>query len=161
MFDNEIVINEFQLDQFQKIASDIPDEVLFQPAAGHGHPPAWIMGHMAISGELGQRILGGSVAHPEWLRLFGPGSSDRIEQTDLLTKPVLVSAVIAAYEGLRSKAATADVEITSRPHRFTPLVGSPLKTNGHLLTQLLTNHFGFHLSQLSSCRRTAGHAALF
>jgi hypothetical protein len=117
--------------------------------------------NLAITGELGLRILGGTVAHPEWLRLFGPGSSDRIEPDPALTKPVLVSAVIAAYEALRSKAATADPEIISRPHRFTPLVGTALKTNAHLLTQLLTNHFGFHLSQLSSCRRAAGHATLF
>lgn len=161
MFENEIAINEFQLEQFQQVAEDIGVPTLFQPGPGHGHPPAWILGHLAISGELGQRMLRGSIAHPDWVALFGPGSSDQIIADESLTKPVLVAAVIDAYRGLRSSAVSAEERVVSRAHRFTPLVGSPLKTVGHLVSQLLTNHFGFHLAQLSACRRSAGHPAVF
>ena len=63
MFDNEIVINEFHLGLLSRIAADIPDSQLYQPSVGHGHPPVWILGHLAICGELGQKLLGGSVTH--------------------------------------------------------------------------------------------------
>jgi hypothetical protein len=38
---------------------------------------------------------------------------------------------------------------------------TPIETFGHCVTLMLTSHFGFHLAQLSSCRRTAGHPPLF
>ena len=89
MFDNEIVINDFQLRMLARIAADIPEAQLFQPGAGHGHPPAWILGHLAICGEIGQKFLGGKVVHPRWLVLFGPGSSDRIAEDVSLTHAIL------------------------------------------------------------------------
>jgi hypothetical protein len=39
--------------------------------------------------------------------------------------------------------------------------GTPIQTVEDAITALLTNHFGFHLAQLSSCRRAAGYPALF
>lgn len=161
MFENEIAINEFQIGQFQKIADDISDRSLFQLVAGHGHPPLWILGHLAIAGESGQRMLGGKITHREWLRLFGPGSSDRISEDASLTKSVMVAAVISAYEALRTMAASVDAESLSHPHGVALFDGTPIKTVGHLVSVLLTNHFAFHLAQLSSCRRSEGHAALF
>ena len=86
MFENEIAINELQLRQFAMTAPDIPEEDLYHPSIGHGHPPIWIMGHLAITAEMGQRMLGGTVRHPQWVRLFGRGSSDIVSPQDGLTK---------------------------------------------------------------------------
>ena len=60
----EVAINEYQLGMFKKIARDISDEALFVRAPGHGHPPVWILGHLAIlkslfEGELALKMRKG------------------------------------------------------------------------------------------------------
>jgi hypothetical protein len=161
MYENEIAINQFQVGIFQKTITDLPEEKLFDPSPGHGHPAIWILGHLAITGEYGQTILGGKVTHPEWLPLFGPGSSDQVAKDPSLTRDLFARVIPATYAELQRLATQGDPEILAQPHGFAPFEPTPIKTKGHMVTLLLTNHFGFHLSQLSSCRRVAGHKALF
>lgn len=161
MFENEIVVNEQLLFYFGKVVSDIPEDSLFHPSVGHGHAPVWILGHLAIIAEMGQMKLGGSIAHPEWVPLFGPDSSDIIHQNENLNKSAMVSIVAESYRQLRTLAAAADEKTIARPHNVALFEKTPIKTVGHVVTILLTSHFGFHLSQLSSCRRSAGFGPLF
>ncbi len=119
------------------------------------------MGHLAVTGELGQQLLGGRLIHPEWLPLFGPGSSDRMDESTELSKSGLEQAVNAAYLGLQTLAAETLPDVVARPHEVELFQSTPITTVGHLVSLLLTNHFGFHLAQLSSCRRSLGHVALF
>lgn len=161
MFEHEIAINQFQVGLFAKTIADVPEETLFEPSPGHGHPPIWILGHLAIAGENGQALLGGKPSHPQWRSLFGAGSSDKIAKDPSLTRDVFQQQIPVIYAELQRLAAGAAPEVISQPHGFAPFQGTPLKTKGHLIALLLTNHFGFHLSQLSSCRRVAGHKALF
>lgn len=161
MFENEIVINEFQLRMLARITADLPESQLFQPGAGHGHPPAWILGHLAICGEIGQKLLGGKITHPRWLVLFGPGSSDQIAEDTALSIPSLVQANTDAYALFRSMAVQADPQRLQAPHGAEILKGTGIDTVGQLITHLLTSHFAAHLAQLSSCRRAEGHKALF
>ena len=156
MFENEIAVNEMHLLQFNRILQDLPTDDLFHPSVGHNHPPVWILGHLAISAEMGQRLLGGTITHREWLPLFGIGSSDIIAPNDSLTKDSLSAAVVENYRKLRSMAAEADPKAMSSPHSVKVFEGTPLKTVGNCVAILLTGHFAFHLAQLSSCRRTAG-----
>lgn len=161
MFQHAVTINEFQIDLFSRIIVDLPAERLFIPGPGHGHPPVWILGHLAITGELGLRLLGGTISHVRWLKLFGPGSSDTLIDDGSLPKSQLVDAVISSYRQLRELAAQADPQRMEEPHGAEILKGTPIQTKGQLIAHLLTSHFGAHLSQLSSCRRAEGHAALF
>lgn len=161
MFNDVVAINEFQLGLFSRIAADIPEHQLFVPGAGHGHPPVWILGHLAITAELGHRLLGGTISHISWLKLFGAGSSDRMVDDGSLTKDQLVAAVISGYQQLRELAATADPERMEQPHGAEILKRTPIQTKDQLILHLLSSHFGFHSSQLSSCRRAEGHQALF
>jgi hypothetical protein len=161
MFENEIAINEFLEGWLAKVLADVGDAAWFEPAAGHGHPPAWVLGHLAICGELGQMLLGGRVVHENWLPLFGPGSSDRVAVDAALGKSQLHAGTTEAYARLRKMAAAADAELLKRPHGIDLFDGTPIQTIGHATALLLTNHFAFHLSQLSSCRRAAGHKAIF
>lgn len=161
MFENEIAINEFQLANWEKTVADLPEDKLFEAFPGHGHTPAWILGHLAIVGELGQKMLGGTIAHPGWLRPFGPGS-DGLGSPDLgLTQAELCEALRAGYAGLRMRAGSANLDLLAGPHGVAFFEGTPLKTLGHAISVILTSHFGMHLSQLSSCRRTLGKPALF
>ncbi len=161
MFDNEIAANEFSLDLFSRIAADLPEAQMFQPAAGHGHPPVWVLGHLAICAELGQKLLGGRLTHPRWLVLFGPGSSDQVADDGTLKLDELVQANVSGYAKLREMATLADPQQMVQPHGAEILKGTAIQTVGQLVTHLLTSHFAFHHSQLSSCRRASGHKALF
>ena len=161
MFESDVAVNEWQLRQFDNIINDLSDETLFEPGAGHGHPPVWILGHLSIVGEQGQRMLGGSIAHVEWMRRFGPGSSDKIANDAALNRTLFRSLVPETYRKLGSMAKGAAPEVITRPHGIELFAKSSLKTVGDLVTLLLTSHFGFHLAQLSSCRRSSGHGPLF
>lgn len=161
MFESAVAVNEWQLRQFDNIIKDLSDDALFEPAAGHGHPPVWILGHLSIVGEQGQRMLGGTIAHIEWMRRFGPGSSDKIAADASLTRDLFRSLVPETYRKLGAMAKEAPSEIVTRAHGVELFAGSSLKTVGDLVTLLLTSHFSFHLGQLSSCRRASGHGPLF
>lgn len=162
MLTSAVAINQFQLAGFQKIAADIPDDTLYQPAAGHKHLPIWVLGHLALTGEMGVQALGGTLEHPEWMPLFAPGSSGDVPADSGLTKQTLVDAATTAYSQLQRMALeNATPELLAQPHGVGLFDGTPIKTLGDIITLLLTNHFGFHLAQLSSCRREAGFAPLF
>lgn len=156
MFENEIVTNQLLIDWFRKMVSDIPGERMFEPAPGHGHPPVWLLGHLAICGELGVKFLGGELTHPEWLPLFGPGSSNQISADCGLEFAELVQAVETSYEDFRTQSVTADQDSMSQPHGIELLESSPVQTCGQLISHLLSSHFSFHLAQLSAWRRSAG-----
>ena len=161
MFDSAIAINEFQCQGFEKIAADITEQSFFEPGAGHGHSPAWIIGHLAFSAESGMQYFGRAITHPQWSPIFGIGSSGQVPASELVCKEVLQSALLQNYQDLREFAAQASSEAMSPPHRLPFFRETPIKTVGDCITLLLTSHFGFHLSQLSSCRRAAGFAPLF
>ena len=161
MFHHLIPLDEFQLGLFPRIVADIPESQLFTPGAGHGHPPVWILGHLAITAELGHRLLGGTIAHIPWLKLFGPGSSDQMANDGSFMKDQLVAAIISGYQQLRELATHADPQQMEQPHGAEILKGTPIQTKGQLIAHLLSSHFGFHAAQLSSCRRAEGHQALF
>ena len=161
MFENEIAINQFQLQYIGKILNDIDDSMWYTPGAGHAHPPVWILGHLAVVGELGQKMLGGTLTHPEWLSIFGPGSSDDVEMNQELSKEKLTVANSVAYAKLQELCRTAPSDRLSQPHGISFFEGTPVRTIGNAIALLLTNHFAFHLSQLSSCRRSAGCKPLF
>ncbi|MEW4561909.1 hypothetical protein AB1K70_05245 [Bremerella sp. JC770] len=162
MLNSAVAINQFQLAGFQKIAADIPEATLYTPAAGHQHLPVWVMGHLALTGEMGQQLLGGSVTHPEWMPLFAPGSSGDVPADTALTKQAMIEAVTTAYTQLQKMALEdATPELLAKPHGIGLFDGTPIQTIGDAVTLLLTNHFGFHSAQLSSCRREAGFGPLF
>ncbi|MBI1346461.1 DinB family protein [bacterium] len=161
MLKTEITINQFQIQQFEAIFADIPEGSLYRPGAGHLHPPVWIAGHLTIVAELGQKILGGDFSHPRWIPLFGMGSTDQIPESVDISKGELMQAVRAEYGKLQELCGQATAEKLDRPHGIAVFANTPLQTNRDALAVMLTNHFGFHLAQLSSCRRETGLSHLF
>ncbi|QDV63541.1 DinB family protein [Crateriforma conspicua] len=162
MFTRERTNNEFQLDHFAKVSRDLTEDSLFEHFPGHGHSPAWILGHLAICAELGQHMLGGSLTHPEWVERFGPNSVDTGKPDAILSLSLMTNAVIDGYRDLRAMAGSVtDNSRLDSPHGVPVLTGTQIVSVADMIALLLTNHFAFHLSQLSSCRRSAGHAALF
>ncbi len=161
MFEQEITLNQFLLEGFQSVMADIPADRSSEPAPGNGHPPIWVLGHLAICAELGEMLCGGSLTHPEWLPVFGPGSSDKVENAASYSADSMVQEIVTRYPKMAEMARNADPTAMETPHTVELLNGTPIKTVGHVVSHLLSSHFSFHLAQLSAWRRAAGHGPLF
>ena len=152
----ESKLNRFLLGYLDMVTADIPTERLAERAPGGGHPPIWVLGHLAICAEMGQQALGGVMVHPDWVAKFGPGSSDDITDADGCTKDELVAMIKQGYVQLGEMFAAADEEHLAKPHGLAILDGTPIETIADIVAHLLTTHFSFHLAQLSGWRRGAG-----
>lgn len=161
MFEREITLNQFLLKGMDDVVADIPEDRIFDRAPGNGHPPVWVLGHLAICGELGEKFSGGDMSHPNWLSLFGPGSTDEVDTSDNYSKSELVTAIHSSYSRFADLAKSLSAESIDVPHGIELLDGSAVKTVGDLVAHLFSSHFGFHLAQLSAWRRAEGHKALF
>ncbi len=161
MFEREITLNQFLMDGLNDVLADVPAARIFERPPGNGHPPVWVMGHLAICSELGQSFLGGAVSHSDWLPAFGPGSSDSIESNEAYSKEDLIESIHRGYSTLCELAVAADHTAMLASHGISLLEGSKIVTVGDLIAHLLTSHFAFHLAQLSAWRRAAGHGPLF
>lgn len=156
MFDQDIKLNRFLLNYFDQIVADIPADRIAEPAQGGGHPPLWVLGHLAIVGEMGQAMLGGRMMHPEWVEMFGPGSSDQVSEPTRFSKKEFVDCIRSGYPKLCAMLAAAPKEALDVPHGVELLSGTHIETAADLQSHLLTSHFSFHLAQLSAWRRGAG-----
>lgn len=161
MFEMETKLNQFFVAGFQQVMADIPADRINERPPGNGHPPLWVLGHLAICTELGQKLLGGRLEHVRWLPVFGPGSSDDVENPDQYSRDELVRMIVEGYPALCETAAGADPELLKKPHGVELLAGTTIETVEDIVAHLLSTHFAFHLAQLSAWRRAAGHSALF
>lgn len=141
--------------------ADIPEERIYERAPGNGHPPIWILGHIAICGQLGEKFSGGEITNPRWLPLFGPGSSDEVKDKGLYSKAEFLEAIHSSYGRFAEFAPKLSNEALAAPHGVELLNDTPIETVGHLIAHLFSSHLSFHLAQLSAWRRAAGHSALF
>lgn len=160
---NECAINTFQVRLFEHVVADIPESALRSPGLGHGHTPLWLLGHLALVGGLGRQRLGDNVeSSPEWGMAFGPGSPDPVSaEPQGISKEFLVAAIQKNYSALRDGYEKASADVLARPHGISLFRDTPIVTVDHAVALLLTNHFGFHLAQLSSVRRSLGKPPLF
>jgi hypothetical protein len=58
MFEMETTLNQFVLQGFEKIFADIPEDRLNERPPGNGHPPLWVLDHLAICAEMGGTLPG-------------------------------------------------------------------------------------------------------
>ena len=161
MYEQETKLNQFMMTSFDQLMADIPMDRINERPAGNGHPPLWVLGHLAICAELGHLMLGTPIKTTEWMPVFGPGSSDQVENPESYDAADLIVKIKEGYAGLCQAAATADPEALAAPNEVDLLQGSPLVSRGDLVSHLLTTHFAFHIAQLSAWRRADGHAHLF
>ena len=161
MFKTERTLNEFLLKGFEQVMADIPDEQINTRQPGNGHPPLWVLGHLAICAELGFVFCGGQMLHPEWMPIFGPGSSDDVENANVYGKEQFMDLILSDYPKLGELASAAEKEQFAEPHGVALLNNTPIQTKGELVSHLLSTHFAFHSAQLSCWRRAAGHGPIF
>jgi hypothetical protein len=162
MFEREVKMNQFLLGYIGRLVEPMTDAELTQRPPQGGHPPLWILGHLAVSSEGAARMLGlESMFPPEWRTLFGPGSSDDVAQSERFTKQAMVEAVQVGYRRLHDPAMRATQEQLDGPHGMAFFEKTPLQSMGDVLGLLLTVHFAIHTGQLSYWARLQGRQPLF
>ena len=161
MFETEIKINRFLMQYCRMLTGDVPDERFAeQPIPGVNHP-AWIVGHLAVSTDSANALLGGQkVLSEKWGRLFGRGSKLCSSRAEYPAKDELLQAVEAGFQRACEIAATVSSECTARPNP-NPILKESLPTAGDAFAFVLTSHFAAHLGQLSAWRRMIGLPPLF
>lgn len=161
MFETETTLNQFLLQGFEKVVADIPADRINERPPGNGHPPLWVLGHLAICVEMGHTLLGEELTHKNWAIAFGPGSSDDVKNPEKYSRDEFVDAIVNGYPKLCAAAKQGSADSLAEPHGLDLLANTAIKTRGDLLAHLLTTHLSFHLAQLSGWRRAAGHGPLF
>lgn len=161
MFQRESMLNQFSIGYLETLAAEVTPENFNSRPTSSGHPPVWILGHLAICGELGIKLLGGELSHPTWMVLFGPGSSDELKSPETFSKEEFFDVIKSSYAEMVTMANNASAEQLDASHGIDLLDGTPINTVGDLIAHLLTTHFAFHSAQLSDWRRASGHEKLF
>jgi hypothetical protein len=105
MFEQDIHVNQFMLGYAEELMKEIPDERLAeQPLPGVNHP-AWIIGHLALTGDFAVKLLGGEQTLPKsWILQFGPKSTPSTERDIYPTKEELLNQLMERFELARQLA---------------------------------------------------------
>ncbi len=162
MFAQEITLFHFMFGYLQKVLTGFSDDDLLESVPGAVNPPAYILGHLAISNDFTLSMLRQPTVCPKpWMVAFGPGSAPDKMKIDYPSRTALVEAIQTGYERIVAAAPHADPEAMSQPHSVPLFQGTPIQTVGDCVALLMTTHFSLHVGQLSLMRRQHGHAPLF
>lgn len=161
MLEQQCRLYGFNLFVLDKMTADITDSEMTHQPAPNTNPPIWILGHLAIATDYASKTLGVATACPKaWHVDFGPGSTPLKMHDPVPTKDELMAAIHAGHERVSAAALTATAEQLAGPHAVAILSGTPLETNGDLITHLMNTHEAMHIGQLSMWRRLTGRKPL-
>lgn len=161
MLTTERSINAFFRSTIHQLLKDIPVERINERPVGNGHPPLWILGHLAICAEFGEALLGKQMQHAQWVPVFGPGSPDDVQNPDSYSTDEFLEVIDQAYPRLMDLIDETSAEVLNADHEVELLKGGALVSVADIQAHLLTSHFAFHTAQLSCWRRAAGFGPLF
>jgi DinB superfamily len=154
VFEQEVKLNGLMIGMMSQSLANVDDAELAKPAFPGWNPPAWILGHLAVTNDFALRNLGEPpVTSSEWRKRFRPGAKPEEDKSPYPTKAELLSTLQTGRERIIAGIAKVDPEKLKQPHGVDLLQGSPLKTVGDVLSHLLTTHYAFHMGQLSAWRR--------
>lgn len=121
------------------------------------NPPAWIIGHLSVTTDLGRELLGLPRAAPkEWHDLFDTGTVPSPEPGLYPPKADLLAGYEAAHARLTDAVRRlARLDVLDRANPIDALA-TGLPTLADLMAHLLTTHEAMHLGQLSAWRRAMG-----
>lgn len=163
MFERESTLSTFALAYCERLTADLDESRLGAIPAEGLKPPVWVLGHLAIVGDLGRKLFGASMVCPQaWHTQFAPGSDATALPDPLPSKAELVSAIDSGYREIQRLAQAADPQTMAAPNPLPmPFLQQNLPTVGDLVAHLLTTHMAVHLGQLSTWRRVAGLPEVF
>lgn len=130
--------------------------------AGAVNPPAFVVGHLAMSLDLALSLLGRpGVCPPEWHSNFGPEADPAKVAIPFPSKQDYLAIMERAIEAIAVAAKSPDSAAMAAPQSFKFFVNTPIKTVGDCVALLMTTHFSLHIGQLSVMRRICGKPPLF
>lgn len=117
----------------------------------------WILGHLAVSGDFGRRVLGRTPICPkEWRAIFSPGTtSGSTAATAYPRMDDLVRMFREVYRDLPTAFVAADDSVLDGPNPFEP-AREGFKTVREFTAWLITGHLAYHVGQLGDWRRSSG-----
>jgi hypothetical protein len=161
MFETDLTINQFLLGYCRMMVEEIPDERMAEQPLPNVNHPAWILGHLAYSGDAAVGRLGGQKTLADgWTQKYGPGSRLLAVRAEYPPKKELLLILEERFEHARRLAAVATKEHMAHPNP-NPRMKAGLPTVGDSVAFLLTGHLAVHLGQLSAWRRMVGMPPLF
>lgn len=161
MLEQAVTVYQFMLGMAKTLAADIDDDHMLTPPFAGANSPLWILGHLAVVADYAGKMLGQERQCPrEWHAMFAPGSKPANLQEPLPSKAELLSALENGHRRVIAAIESVTPEQLNQPQPFEMLKPLPLKTVGDVLVHMMTSHEGFHLAQLSACRRKLGKGPL-
>ena len=159
MFDRELTLYAHTLAYAKHLLADVADEQMNEQPVTKLNPPVWIIGHLAITTDLGLELLGLPRAAPkEWHDLFDTGTVPSPEPGLYPPKAEMLAGYEAAHRRLDDAVRKhARPESLDRANPFDTLRPT-MPTLADLMAHLLTTHEATHLGQLSAWRRAMGLA---
>lgn len=161
MLEQAVTVYQFMLGMAKTLATDIDDNHMLTPPFAGANCPTWILGHLAVVSDYAGKLLGLELRCPrEWHQAFGPGSKPGSVPQSVPSKQVLLEALETGHQRVIEALEKVTSEQLAQPQPFEMLKPLPLKTVGDVLVHMMTSHEGFHLAQLSACRRKLGKPPL-
>ncbi len=162
MFEHERVVYAMNLGLLQALVKDLTPAQMVMQVTPATNPPVWILGHLATASDGAGQVLGLERVLPEaWHQQFGMGSKPMPTLDPMPTKDELMRAIESAHERVTAATRTVEAGRMAQPHGLGFLEGTPVKTIGEAIALIMTMHEGFHVGQLSYCRRQMGFAPMF
>jgi hypothetical protein len=162
MFEQEVVLFRYMHGYLQRLTADFTDADLLVTPQGAVNPPAYVLGHLAISNDYTLQLLSRPTVCPEeWMTDFGPGRHPDQLAGRFPSKADLLQVIREGHERVCAAAPQADPEAMAKPQQFSFFENTPIQTIGDCVALLMTTHFSLHIGQLSLMRRLLGHPPLF
>jgi hypothetical protein len=126
-----------------------------EPMAG-AKTAGWLVGHLAVSGDLAREWCGQRPLCPAaWRTAFAPGSQPSPRPGDYPPMAMLTATFFAVYRNLCATALAATPAVLAAPNPFGP-ARTAFPTVRDFVAYLMTAHLGYHLGQLTGWRAAAG-----
>lgn len=140
----------------RRLVTDLAEEQMtVQPAQGMNHA-AWVLGHLACSGDLFAPLIGSKpVCPPEWQPLFDWNSTPKAGSAQYPSKAELLAAIEAVHAGIAAALPVVPASRWTDPMPIDEIRGL-LPTLGDGFVFVMTAHENMHLGQLSAWRRAQG-----
>lgn len=147
------------LDDANKLMADVECADCARIVHNVNKHPAWVIGHLAVAGDMMGNMLGDAPELEPWYPLFAPGpdSAPVEDRSKYPKKAELMDALADRHAALSARVAGLDDSALAAPlpveayREFWPTVGDAA---GYMLAY----HEGYHLGQLTQWKRAAGLA---
>lgn len=143
--------------QAEPILSGLDDSHLAHEPQPGTKTAGWLVGHLAITGDGGRRLLGRTspLCPVEWRPTFTRGSYPSRDPKDYPPMATLVASFRTVYADFCESALVATPSVLTAPNPYQP-TQAIFPTVQDFVIYMMTGHLGYHLGQLFAWRAATG-----